>query len=84
MACEERSRPDAGHQPADLIFGHVSYVARQLNLMDTRKEQIKRIIQAQRTTTGRMMRHLATNCKAMLAATVNGDLTSRSAESNCD
>jgi Spy/CpxP family protein refolding chaperone len=48
------------------------HIYRQLNLTAAQKDQIKTIMQAQRTTTKPLMQQLATNRVAMLQATANG------------
>jgi len=57
----------AGHR-----HGHMGYLARELNLTDAQKAQIKTIMQAQRTTLRPLMQQLAQNRIAMLNATANG------------
>jgi Spy/CpxP family protein refolding chaperone len=52
--------------------GHMAYLARELNLTDAQKEQIKSIMQANRQANLPLMQKLATSKKAMLAATANG------------
>ena len=47
-------------------------MARQLNLTDQQKQQVKTIMQQQRSTTRPLMQQMAENRKAMLAATSNG------------
>ncbi|MGC2109510.1 MAG: Spy/CpxP family protein refolding chaperone [Candidatus Korobacteraceae bacterium] len=57
----------AGHR-----HGHMGYLAKELNLTDAQKQQIKTIMQAQRTTTRPLMLQLAQNRAAMITATANG------------
>src|SRR5271165_1018326 len=52
--------------------GHMGYMAKALNLTDTQKEQVKSIMQANRTSTRPLMQQLAQNRVAMLTATSNG------------
>ena len=51
---------------------HMAWMAKQLNLTDAQKEQIKTLMQSQRATMRPLMQQLAENRKAMLAATANG------------
>jgi len=57
----------AGHR-----HSHMGYMARELNLTDAQKQQIKTIMQSQKATMSPLMQQLATNRKAMLQATANG------------
>jgi len=52
--------------------GHMGYLARELNLTDAQKQQIKGIMQSNRASLRPLMLQLAQNRKAMLAATANG------------
>lgn len=52
--------------------GHMGFMARELNLTDAQKTQIKTIMQSQRTTTRPLMLQMVQNRAAMLAATANG------------
>ncbi|HLI63540.1 MAG TPA: Spy/CpxP family protein refolding chaperone [Terriglobales bacterium] len=52
--------------------GHMAYLARELNLTDAQKQQIKTIVQSQKTTLRPLMQQLAQNRLAMLNATSNG------------
>ncbi len=52
--------------------GHMGFLARELNLTDAQKQQIKTIMQAQRTTTRPLMLQMAQNRAAMLQATASG------------
>ena len=52
--------------------GHMGFMARELNLTDAQKQQIKTMMQSQRATMRPLMQQLAENRKAMLAATANG------------
>ncbi len=56
-----------GHRHA-----HMAWMAKQLNLTDAQKEQIKTLMQSQRATMRPLRQQLAENRKAMLAATANG------------
>ncbi|MGB7556486.1 MAG: Spy/CpxP family protein refolding chaperone [Candidatus Korobacteraceae bacterium] len=56
-----------GHRQA-----HMAWMAKQLNLTDAQKEQIKTLMQSQRATMRPLRQQLAENRKAMLAATANG------------
>jgi Spy/CpxP family protein refolding chaperone len=51
---------------------HMGWMAKQLNLTDAQKTQIKSIMQAQRTTMRPVMQQMAQNRIAMLSATSNG------------
>ncbi len=51
---------------------HMGWMAKQLNLTDAQKAQIKSMMQSQRTTMHPLMQQLAENRKAMLAATASG------------
>jgi protein CpxP len=51
---------------------HMAWMAKQLNLTDAQKEQIKSMMQAQRATTRPLMQQLAENRQAMLTATASG------------
>ncbi len=57
----------AGHR-----HGHMAYLARELNLTDTQKQQIKSIVHSQKTTLRPLMQQLAQNRLAMLNATASG------------
>ena len=52
--------------------GHMGYMARELNLTDAQKTQIKTMMQAQRTTMRPLMQQMAQNRIAMLNATASG------------
>jgi len=52
--------------------GHMGYLARELNLTDAQKAQIKTMMQAQRTTLRPLMLQMAQNRAAMLTATASG------------
>ena len=52
--------------------GHFGYLAKQLNLTDAQKAQIKTMMQAQRTTLRPLMQQMAQNKLAMLNATASG------------
>ena len=56
-----------GHRHA-----HMAWMAKELNLTDAQKEQIKSIMQSQHATMRPLMQQLAENRKAMLTATANG------------
>jgi Spy/CpxP family protein refolding chaperone len=58
----------SGHQHG----GHMGYLARELNLTDAQKQQIKTMMQAQRTTMRPLMQQMAQNRLAMLNATASG------------
>jgi periplasmic protein CpxP/Spy len=51
---------------------HMAYMAKALNLTDAQKEQVKSIMQANRTSTRSLMQQLAQNRVAMLTATSSG------------
>jgi Spy/CpxP family protein refolding chaperone len=51
---------------------HMAWMAKQLNLTDAQKEQIKSMMQSQRATMRPLMQQLAENRKALLAATADG------------
>ena len=57
----------AGHR-----HGHMGYLAKELNLTDGQKAQIKTIMQSQRAATRPLMLQLAENRAAMITATANG------------
>lgn len=57
----------AGHR-----HGHMAYLARELNLTDTQKQQIKTIVHSQKVTLRPLMQQLAQNRLAMLNATASG------------
>jgi len=57
----------AGHR-----HGHFGYLAKELNLTDAQKQQIKTMVQAQRTTMRPLMQQMAQNRLAMLNATASG------------
>lgn len=57
----------AGHKHEQM-----ARIAKELNLTDAQKQQIKTMMQAQRTTLRPLMQQVATNRKAMLTATSNG------------
>jgi len=57
----------AGHR-----HGHMGYLARELNLTDAQKQQIKGMMQAQRTTMRPLLQQMAQNREAMLTATAGG------------
>ncbi len=52
--------------------GRMAYMARELNLTDAQKAQVKQIFQANKATGLPLMQQMAANKKAMLEATVNG------------
>ena len=52
--------------------GHMGWMAKQLNLTDAQKAQIKSIMQANRATNRPLMQQMAQNRIAMLTATSNG------------
>jgi periplasmic protein CpxP/Spy len=52
--------------------GHMGYLAKELNLTDAQKAQIKTILQSQRTTMRPLMLQMAQNREAMLTATAGG------------
>ena len=52
--------------------GRMGYMARELNLTDAQKAQIKQIFQANKATGLPLMQQMAANKKAMLEATANG------------
>jgi protein CpxP len=52
--------------------GHMGYLAKQLNLTDAQKAQIKTMMQAQRATLRPLMQQMAQNRLAVLNATANG------------
>lgn len=52
--------------------GHMGYMAKELNLTDAQKAQIKTMMQAQRTTLRPLMQQMAQNRLAVLNATANG------------
>ena len=51
---------------------HVGYLARELNLTDAQKAQIKTMMQSQRTTLRPLLLQMAQNRAAMLTATASG------------
>ncbi len=53
--------------------GHMAYMARELNLTDAQKTQIKQIFQANKSTGLPLMQQMAANKEAMLQATANGN-----------
>jgi Spy/CpxP family protein refolding chaperone len=57
----------AGHR-----HGHMQYLAKQLNLTDAQKQQIKTIMQSQRATMRPLMQQMTQNRLAMLNATAGG------------
>ncbi len=52
--------------------GRMAYLARELNLTDAQKQQVKTMVQSQRTTMRPLLRQLAQNRLAMLNATASG------------
>ncbi len=52
--------------------GHMGYLARELNLTDAQKAQVKTMFEAQRATTRPLMQQMAQNRLAMLNATAAG------------
>ena len=52
--------------------GHMGFLARELNLTDAQKAQVKTIMQANKAGMKTVMQQLAQNRAAMLAATANG------------
>jgi len=52
--------------------GHMGYLAKELNLTDAQKAQIKTIMQAQRASMRPLMLQMAQNRQAMLTATASG------------
>lgn len=73
LSCAQQSDTSAptaawsGHR-----HGHMGYFAHELNLTDAQKQQIKTIMQSQRTTMRPVLLQLAENRKAMLTATSGG------------
>ncbi len=57
----------AGHR-----HNHMGYLAKELNLTDAQKQQIKTMMQSRRATLRPLMQQLAQNRVAMLSATANG------------
>jgi periplasmic protein CpxP/Spy len=51
---------------------HMGWMAKELNLTDAQKEQVKGIMQSDRASMRPLMQQLAENRKALLAATANG------------
>jgi periplasmic protein CpxP/Spy len=58
----------AGHRHGD----RMAYMAKELNLTDAQKAQIKSIMQANRTSSRPLMQQMAQNRQAMLTATSGG------------
>ncbi len=52
--------------------GHMAWMAKELNLTDAQKQQIKTIMQTDRASMRPLLQQQAENRKAMLAATANG------------
>jgi len=52
--------------------GPMGYLAKELNLTDAQKQQVKSIMQANRASTRPLMQQIAQNRVAMLTATSNG------------
>jgi protein CpxP len=52
--------------------GHMGFLARELNLTDAQKAQVKTIMQANKANMKTVMQQMAQNRAAMLAATANG------------
>jgi periplasmic protein CpxP/Spy len=52
--------------------GRMGFMARELNLTDAQRQQIKGIVQSNRANTRPLMQQLVENRKALLAATANG------------
>jgi Spy/CpxP family protein refolding chaperone len=52
--------------------GGMGFMARELNLTDAQKQQVKTMMQSQRATTRPLMQQLAENRKALLTVTANG------------
>ena len=52
--------------------GYMGFLARELNLTDAQKAQVKTIMQANKASMKTVMQQLAQNRAAMLAATANG------------
>jgi Spy/CpxP family protein refolding chaperone len=52
--------------------GRMGYMARELNLTDAQKQQVKTLMQSNRASMSPLMQQLAENRKAMLAATASG------------
>ena len=52
--------------------GHMGFLARELNLTDAQKAQVKTIMQANKASMKTVMQQMAQNRAAMLAATANG------------
>ena len=67
---------DSQAAPEKVWQGHrharMAYLSRELNLTDAQKQQIRSIMQAGRQANLPLMQQVATNKKAMLAATANG------------
>ncbi len=52
--------------------GRMAYMARELNLTDAQKAEVKQIFQANKASGPPLMQQMAANKKAMLEATANG------------
>jgi len=69
-AQEAAGTPEAGWHGHG--HDHMAWMAKQLNLTDAQKEQVRTILQSQKTTMRPVMQQMAQNRAAMLAATANG------------
>ena len=70
FAQEKAEAPEAGWHGHGQH--HMARMARELNLTDAQKQQIKTMMQSQHASMRPLMQQLAENRKAMLAATANG------------
>ena len=55
-----------------MMFGHMGWIARKLDLSDTQKTQIQSLIQAERPNFEPLLKQLAANHQQMLVATRGG------------
>lgn len=69
-AQEAAAAPEAGWHGHG--HDHMAWMAKQLNLTDAQKAQVKTIRQSQKATMSPVMQQMAQNRAAMLAATANG------------
>ncbi len=72
VAAQAHSQGNGGWGHDHMFGRHMGWIARQLDLTDAQKAQIKSTIQAEKPTLAPLMQQLVTERQQMLAATTNG------------
>lgn len=73
LSYAQENAPSATQKAWHGRHGRMAYMARELNLTDAQKAQIKDIFQADKANGLPLMQQMAANKKAMLEATANGN-----------